>query len=367
MTLEDIKRIALSNGKETCFFNIQEHTKNEYVAVGSNGNILRWKATGGNEQKWVLLPVGTEGNFNIITLQNGENMAVGSNGNILRWASTGNKDQRFTFLNYNEQNKTYNIQEHTKDEYVSVGSDGNILRWKKTNENSQLFTLVPINVIGYPDETKIKSILNGETVYKSEEEIPAPPVCDYLKDSPSETPHYIIEGVEVLPSVLVSDSRYSNVIDQINAHPYYYLVRRRYWKNIYDKILLPDMTESMQATVSFGCSRTDIKQIEISVGVVVGASVSGEGGSKKAKISGKLSAQYSWTKTELSRQEQTTEETITQTETSSLSIKQEARIIAWQAIDNYILYDAKNNVVNNWTMYDNDHKIIWQSGSKTNG
>jgi len=99
MSLDNLQKIILKDGQFTCFHRIRELTKNEYVTVGSDGNILRWAATGGPEQKWLIFPVNAEGDCKIFSLQNGEYMSVGSNGNIVRWAKTGGVEQQFSFVN----------------------------------------------------------------------------------------------------------------------------------------------------------------------------------------------------------------------------------------------------------------------------
>ena len=144
MSLDNLKKIILKDGQFTCFHRIQELTKNEYVAVGSDGNILRWGKTDGQEQKWLIVPVSADGYCKIFTLQNGECMAVGSNGNIVRWADTQGIEQQFKFVNRRRSDGSYNIQERTQNEYVAVGSNGNILRLGKTGKDRQRFILEPM-------------------------------------------------------------------------------------------------------------------------------------------------------------------------------------------------------------------------------
>lgn len=352
MTLEQIKKIVLSESTNTCYFNIKELTKNEYVAVGSNGNILRWKATGNNDQKWIIVPIDGDGNFNIITVQNGEYMSVGSNGNILRWGEKDNKTQWFSFVDQRIEDGAYNIQEHTKNQYVAVGSNGNILRWKHTGKNDQRFILEPINIIK-PSKNEPKQTV-GEKKYE-ENQIPAPPVNNNIDYGPKEESDKYLIDIEILPSVLVNDPNRIHILQQVEECPYYFLVRNRFWRKVYDKKLFPDMVDEVTTVITEGASRTDIHQIETTVGVVVNAK--GDAGGKDAKVSGELSAQYSWTKQELSRQEFKTEESITETKSTQISINSECRVVGWQTVDEYVLYDYDDQVIDKWEMKDRD--VAW--------
>ena len=64
-------------------FYIQEDTRNEYVAIGSNGGILRWAANGNNDQQWNIVSVNTPRGFRyrLQTRQNGEYIGIGTSGN----------------------------------------------------------------------------------------------------------------------------------------------------------------------------------------------------------------------------------------------------------------------------------------------
>ena len=41
----------IPNATACCFYRIREGTKDEYVAVGFDGDIVRWRPTGGKEQE----------------------------------------------------------------------------------------------------------------------------------------------------------------------------------------------------------------------------------------------------------------------------------------------------------------------------
>lgn len=223
MSQTDLMNVILKDGKTTCFHRIQELTRNEYVSVGDGGNILRWAETKGDEQKWLIVPVGDDGYCEIISVQNGENMSVGSNGNILRWTKTSGKEQQFRFVNRNSTGQ-YNIQERTKDEYVAVGEGGNILRWSATQGIEQRFVLDPIDVKTL--EKTVPDIVSGKKPCQPNE-IPAPPtITDLSQSPPAQSEEYYI-GYEVLPSVFVNDTTMTYKIQQVQDHPYYYLVRTR--------------------------------------------------------------------------------------------------------------------------------------------
>jgi hypothetical protein len=141
--------VAIPFPELCCFYRIQECTKNEFVAVGANGALLRWGPTGGFEQQWVIVPIDDTW-CNIVTRMNGENVAVGSTGALVRWGASGGREQRFSFVNYWPSDYTWNIMEGTRNEYVAVGSFGQLLRWKRTDGPEQRFKLEPVEPIMSP-------------------------------------------------------------------------------------------------------------------------------------------------------------------------------------------------------------------------
>jgi hypothetical protein len=344
MSMDNLKKVILKDGKFTCFHRIQELTKNEYVAAGSDGNILRWGKTGGQEQKWLIVPVTADGYCKIFTLQNGECMAVGSNGNIVRWTNTQGIEQQFKFVNRRRSDGSYNIQERTQNEYVAVGSDGNILRWGKTDKDEQRFILEPIDEIKPKKEEP--SIIFGRPSFAPNEIPTHPPIHNLTDSPPSKSDEYLI-GVEVLPSVFVDDPGRTDKIQQVTEQPYYYLVRTRLWKKIYDKKLLPGVEDSVETIARRGSSVTDMKEIETTIGVVVSGKVGAEG----EVVSGELSAQFSWQKKELEKHESKKEEYLEKKASTTVSQQSECKVVAWQIVDKFTLYNYDEEPVRMWTVY----------------
>ena len=139
---------------------IIECTQGEMVAVGSDNNVLRWKVTEGDEQKWELVHKGAN-KFNIRSRKK-DNLYLtiqGVTGNA-HVAARREKDKEQIFfiedvpkqrlseilpteiyLKYKDQEKVQfiRIMESTRDERLAVGSNGNILRWSPTTDNTQVF------------------------------------------------------------------------------------------------------------------------------------------------------------------------------------------------------------------------------------
>ncbi len=42
----------------SCLFRIREHTRDEFLGVGTNREVLRWSESRGNDQLWLVLPKG---------------------------------------------------------------------------------------------------------------------------------------------------------------------------------------------------------------------------------------------------------------------------------------------------------------------
>lgn len=370
MALDSLSETVLKEGVFTCYHRIKELTKEEYVAVGDGGNILRWAPTEGPEQKWLIFPIDEDGHCNIFTIKNNECMAVGDNGNILRWAKTGGPEQDFRFVN-KRHDGTYNIQERTKNEYVTVGSHGNILRWAPTGGDEQRFRIEPIDVVTpgkYPNFNETGDPLPQTPVY--------PEVKEIKGSLPDQSPKVLI-GSDRLASVLVNNPDYTDKVLQVKEHPYYYLVRRQYWENIYDKKLIQGVEDHAETTVRVGASVTHTKEIETTIGVVVGVTGTEErgtvppaktGGPSK-KVSLKLSAQLSWQRRELSKTVRQEGGYIEKKKGYTVSQKSECRVVAWQLVDEYSLYSPpetekdKPRLLYTWPVYNEEH-IDWTTFPK---
>ncbi|PTY04291.1 hypothetical protein DB347_20575 [Opitutaceae bacterium EW11] len=374
VSLQFLQTLVLNSSQNTCFFRIKELTRGEYVAVGSNGNILRWAATGGAEQKWLLMPEDAEGYCKIFTQQNGECMAVGSNGNILRWADTGGPEQLFRFINYRTSDGSWNIQDQQDHQFVAVGSNGNILRWPETHGDEQRFILEPVDDVA-PSAQTYAALLNNRTIYNPDQ-IPTHPEIPADGSSPVEPASGYLIGIDVLPSVFINDPTYGNKVDQALMNPYYYLERVRKWKKVKEWTYALGQKQTLTQAVHHGSSCTDLRTVETTVGVVVTAKVSGEGGqaapSEKGganwKVAGELSAQYSWQRRDLEQRESKHEEYIDQTETIEFTPIQACRLVLWQVIDEYTLRNSRLvTVTPPWSVFtDRIEWDVWPENVPTN-
>lgn len=212
--------MALTVDTTAAFFRIREHTRGEFVSVGSDGNILRWSETKRADQDWLFLPMGDR-KYRIMTRTDGNFMAVGSNGNILRWKYADNGSQIFSLVNEAPDGKL-NIQEHTKGEFVAVGGNGNVLRWSKTSGLEQKFTLEPHAAAAKPTNLPAIGAAPGD--------IPPFPGLSRadLSGYPVKTDPVVV-AVGLVPATLVNDSGYSDKIAQMEKNPYYVCVRTQHW------------------------------------------------------------------------------------------------------------------------------------------
>ena len=105
---------------------------------------------------------------------------------------------------------------------------------------------------------------------------------------------------------------------------------------------------------------TDTKQIETTVGVVV----SGKVAAKAKKVSGELAVKYSWQRKEMEKHEEKREEYLETKVSTSVSQKTECRLVAWQIVDQFSLYNYRNGQepVFDWTVYGD--RVDWVKFSK---
>ena len=269
-------------------------------------------------------------------------MAVGSNGNVLRWADTRGPEQLFQFVNFRNRDRSYNMLEGTKQEFVAVGSNGNILRWGGTGGDEQRFILEPVEV-RRPNPATEAQLLAGKVFYEPDAVPPHPMIAD-LESAPMESKVAYWIGVDTLPSVLVNDPGYSRKLDQVMEQPYYYLSRTRSWMKISDRVFQKGLRQTTSTEVMHGSSCSDLRTQETTMGVVVGAKLGGEIGSKgggiSKKVTGELSFQYSWQHRELEQMEQRHEEYHKETETVEFGATQECRLVLWQLVDKFSLLNS---------------------------
>lgn len=326
--------------KQCCFYKIQEGTKKEYVAVGSDGNILRWGDTGGPEQLWLIVPVDGE-KCKIQTKQNGEFMTVGSDGNIRRWADTDSPEQLFSFVNnsdVNNPNSWWNIQENTRKEFVAVGSNGNILRWKKTNGEEQKFKLVPVDPMDKPQ------LQPGECEPGQIGDIPR--IGGFGDAPPANTDAKLI-GETLIPAVCVQDPGYSDRVQQVSQNPYYILRREQYWDRSGDRGDYYEhdgyREETRKVTVKFGFSQTNFKSVEDTLGVKVSVVGNFTYHGATASISTEISKELKV------RTSQETKVSYERIDSSELSIPAKRFVYAkWSIVDRYTLLNMKRDLVRQW-------------------
>lgn len=337
--------MAIPEPTRCWFFFLQEGTKNENVAVGWNGDIIRWAKTGGREQQWLLIPVSDE-KCKIMTRQNGEYMAVGWNGDIVRWAATGGLEQEFSFVNKDSYGQ-WNIQEGTKNEFVAVGWDGDIIRWAQSNRNDQRFKL-----IAAPGERSRPSVRPGQ--YQAGQIPDVPRVTEVGKAPPEKSALYLI-GEMAVPAVLVQDPAFSGKIPQVESSPYYVLTRDQYWDRSFGRGYYYDIQGAGETTfreqIKVGFSTTQAASIERTLGL----KVTEEGGfSFGADLSGVKLTGTASIKREITQQLKVT------TSTSTTRMTEEIREVtikippgrhvrvSWSLVDRYTLKRHDGSKVNEW-------------------
>jgi hypothetical protein len=316
---------------------IQEGTKKEFVAIGWDGNILRWARTGGDEQQWAITPVDAT-HCRIQTAQpNREFMAVGSDGNVRRWARTEGKEQQFSFVNRDDDG-WWNIQERTRNEFLAVGATGNVLRWAKTDGKEQRFKLVPVNSVAPPP------LRPGECGPGEIGDIPR--ITGYDAGLPESTrPRLVAETA--IPATFVSDPAHSDKVEQIRRSPYYVLSREQYWDRRGSRGHYYEhdghRTITKEVTVKLGMSETTSQSIETTLGIKVSASGDFKYGGATAGIESELARELKV------KTSQETNITVEREEKYTAEIPAERFVYAvWSMIDSYKLADMKGNPVGAW-------------------
>ncbi len=334
----------LTNGWAT-FFWIIEGTQNQYVSVGSDGNIRRWEYKGDNTQVWCVYPAKYDSSdartqYRIETLQNKEFMAVGSNGNILRYGKKDDGSQLFELAK--AAKGTYNIVISVADnQYVAVGSDGNILRWDASGDDDQEFKFVPADTLGYKKTAPEQPIkVAGRKAYVPGK-VPLPAPLTSVRAPVLASERYLISET-LMPATVVNDPSFSTKIDQVNTSPYYYLIREQYYKPT--AVLLPpgkDQTTSITITVSFTSS--EIQQITNTVGWSLDYTISAKEGDASAALKFQYQQSTERMKKESSEHSKTkkSEETVSWKSPSKLN----TRIVIWQLMDVFTIWDGNGSKV----------------------
>lgn len=76
------------------YYQIVEPTKSERLAVGSDGNILRWAVSGKEDQNFYFIPAGND-YWYIMNKGSGHYLSVERHGNLRQYAYSGGQSQRF--------------------------------------------------------------------------------------------------------------------------------------------------------------------------------------------------------------------------------------------------------------------------------
>lgn len=338
--------MALIVDTTAAFFRIREHTRNEFVSVGGNGNVLRWAETGEDAQEWLFLPMG-ERTYRIMTKTNGEYMAVGSDGNVVRWAYVDDKSQLFKLVNEDSSGAELNIQESTRDEFVAVGSNGNVLRWAKSNDNDQRFTLEPRNAAAKPDLPAVEAE-PGQIG-----DVPRLTSLDFT--SLPERSEARVVGAALVPATMVRDPSYSDPIEQMKRNPYYISVRRQHWSREaghgYAYGHAAGETTEFTERVVYEVTSRDTRTSEATWGLTfsikgeMAASTKDKEGIGKTSSRGmalEISHQLKTTLTQESEIRQLNEQTVSRTYDASHPA---FSIVGWSLVDTYTLYKGDGTTV----------------------
>lgn len=361
--LDSIKQILLAEGKYTCFHRIKEVANKEFVGVvpAIGGWELRGCPTAETrEQQWLIYPLDATW-CKIFTLSNNECAAVAPTSLLVRWGDNKGPEQMFCFSNHHDDNNSWNIIVKHTGKNVAVGSSGLLLEYHPTGTDEQRFILEPIPASIKQPKKKEPDVTLGKPRYP----VDVVKDADLKESSPIKSEEYLID-VEMLPSIFVNDPERTDKVEQVREEPYYYLVRKRHWERTSAKRLLPGMKEGEITTVKKGTSHEDHKSIETTLGVVVKAkgSVSvgddpGDKGGRTANVSGSLSTQFSWQRTEKEDHTDRTEESSERVQTWEYTPQIECTVHAWQPVDTYSLYNYQEKVVKTWSVFDKE--VIWKS------
>lgn len=328
------------------FFRIRDHTYDTTcVAVGGNGDILRWDLNGKDDQLWLVLPLG-ERSYRLMTKSNGEYMAVVDGGNIRRWEYVNEPAQVFKLVNEMADKKTMNIKETTKDEFVAVGTFGNIERWAKTDGDDQIFTFEPVDAAPRP------ALPMTEASPGQIGDIPRLTSIDF--SSLPETSEPKIVAAALVPATLVHDPTYGDKIKQMESNPYYIAVRRQYWSREsshgYAYEHAKGETVTFTKKIAYEVTTQDTRTSEETWGwtfsiqseMAVSGNADGIGITASHGMAYDISHQLKTTVVQSSTVVQRNEETVTRSYDKS---QPSFTIVGWSLVDVYTLYKSDGKTV----------------------
>lgn len=329
-------------------YRIAEPTKKfkEYVGLdGNTGRLLRWDKDDRDTKRWkfdwVVYPApeflphqdaAKPVRYRIQTTSQQEYLSVGSNGWVVRWkwVNEDKPTQVFSFVNYSNTNKTFNIREYTKDEQLGMGQQAGLaylIRWKAEKDNTQEFKLEAAESVTRPTP----KIVSGE--------FSSPPKLTGLDDVPRATAPELV-GETILPYTEVTDPTYPDKYAQFKARPYYALRQYRYWdytnKRGWEKAVVPEAKLTESYTVVSGFTNESVKSLERTVGYTISGSVTGKVDAKKGSVEATIGAEYSDTKKEFEEQRNSNSKQITLTQNVDFE-KGNYKIVCWKVIDRFEL------------------------------
>ncbi|MCO6455313.1 MAG: hypothetical protein J5I93_08430 [Pirellulaceae bacterium] len=337
---------------ETYVYEIKELTQDERVAVGSNDNILRWERTGGAEQKFLFIPVG-DFTWQIVSMQHGRYMAVDPIGNILAYDHNGAADQTFKIREGSELRKTVLIVEQTKEEYVTVaGQDnirpGNVLRWGQLNNLTQEFQLIPIKLGTKPDLPKTETL-------------PDPP-AKLDAGQPVLTTAAKLIAVEALPAVLTYDPEFGHKArhQQVSKHPYYIIKRFQYWDATGSRGAKENRDgktkQTITTTITHGWTKSHLKSARETFSISGTAGLTAGAEAKGGKAEGSLSVTVGYSLEKLDQAEQSEMSSTEKTVTEEIPMSDTPYLYClWSKVDRFEVWDAKQTRrVSTWEFVTNE-------------
>jgi hypothetical protein len=347
------KRILamIPNADRCCLYEIEEQTRQERVAVGSNGRILRWQPNGNDDQKWLLVPVSADKCL-IVTVATREYMSVGSNGDVLRWNLESDlTPQVFSFVNHDNSDDTWNIQESTKDEYVAVGGNGGVLRWSWTGRRDQRFRLIPVT------EQPRPSAAPGRYQPGAIPDVPRLTGFDY-RSLPMRSPSYLI-GEAVIPATVVNDPAFGDAVTKVMQNPYYILRREQLWdrsEGANSRGYLEDhpagAAVTLRKTITHGITQTDQDSVErtIAAKMTVGGNLAFKVPIPNiGEISGGISVASEITNTLKVTATTATQVVDQQVEDRTIMLPDLRMIrVGWSIVDRYEVRRADGGLVSSW-------------------
>ncbi len=260
--------IATVNLSKVCFYEIEEGTKNERLGVDGRNQVVRWRANGKDDQKFLLVPLGDQW-VNIVSKKGRGNYCTvsihDSTGRMFAQEKkeTGKhkKNQQFRLIPH--EDGWYEIEEGTKNERVSVGSNGAICRWFKTKEKSQRFRFIPIPELTFtPPKPRTPEYEPGKIG-----DIPRMEKLG-IDEIPEQTKEKLVaEGV--VPYYAIKDKAYQRVIDQAEETPYYVISRYQRWQRFTNREFEGRTEEHYECRHEIGIKEKESLRIRETVGIVL--------------------------------------------------------------------------------------------------